>query len=811
MKKSICFAIMLLASVLFLASGGCCGLFCSKKGIEVKESQIVLSAKALPNEKAAAQQLKKHLELVTGKKINIVTADKAEKDTYCFYINVLPQGEEKRTFDWEEACWKVTKEGTYFYGDNRIGRRGIIFAVDEFLMKNLHIYWIEPGDEGIVYQESKILHLKEGKGSWKPSLNFANIRGGIRKVKSFPKNYKYPDYIAPFVEFFGTPDVEENNKKADDYTSWRIHRMRMAGGRKHPGYGHSFIKWWDLYSKSNPEYFALNIYGRREPETYHDPKGKKVKWTARDKQFVKVCPSNPAVAQRILAEWKKRGMRGRINTSMNDMSFGYCRCSNCMKLDGYKVGDFPKHNLPVVTDRYVYLSNTVAKEARKLKKDAQVAMYGYNEALFPPKFQKVEPNIIVGLVPVKLDIPTMEKLFTSWRKMGGKMFAVRPNYHTVTATYILPTGFEKQMFDLFQVAYKNGCESTDYDSLTFQRIPNGIMDYILARSFMDPSLAFETLEDEYCTAFGTAKEEMKQYFRYWRNEVFEKRIKNNIPAILEAGKADNYLRGLVWNLGQYYKESDFANAGKFLKQASAKKNDPRSAKRVKEFAVAHEHALMAYRAITAPDSTKLSAAKNLLDFRRKHLKDFRGISMNQTFWVEVTYGDITGVKAVHDFKDYKDAIPTPAKWHFMLDEKGTGVKNKIHTLPGEKFEKWEKLPVGMFWENVEKGSVSDSLYKKLKNYNGKAYYAVRMQIPESFKGRKVLLHFGAVDENCTLYVNGKKAGEHLFVNKYDWKTPFAIDITDKIDFTKKYQDIMAMVEDKAGVGGIWRKVWLVAK
>ena len=325
------------------------------------------------------------------------------------------------------------------------------------------------------------------------------------------------------------------------------------------------------------------------------------------------------------------------------------------------------------------------------------------------------------------------------------------------------------------------------------------------------SLSFETLEEEYCTAFGTAKEEMKQYFHHWRKEVFEKRIRDNIDTILEAGKAENYLRGLVWNLGKYYKESDFITAGEYLKKAASIPNDKRSAKRIREFQIAHDHAYMTYKAITAPDSRKITAAKELLDFRRKHLKDFRGNSMNQTFWFEILAGDITGIKAVHDFKDYKDAIPAPAKWHFRTDDKNTGIKEKIYTLPASGFEKWATLPVGMFWENVEKGTVPDSLYNKLKNYNGLAWYATRLEIPETFKGKKVFLHFGAVDEACTVFVNGKKAGDHPFIEKWDWKTPFAIDITDKIDYSKKYQTVFALVEDKSGVGGIWRKVWLVTK
>ena len=80
-----------------------------------------------------------------------------------------------------------------------------------------------------------------------------------------------------------------------------------------------------------------------------------------------------------------------------------------------------------------------------------------------------------------------------------------------------------------------------------------------------------------------------------------------------------------------------------------------------------------------------------------------------------------------------------------------------------------------------------------------------------WKGRKVFLYFGAVDESCWIYVNGKKAGEHLVVKPDDWRSPFSIEITDCIDWDSPSQVVVVRVEDKSGGGGIWKDVMLVSK
>jgi beta-galactosidase/beta-glucuronidase len=103
------------------------------------------------------------------------------------------------------------------------------------------------------------------------------------------------------------------------------------------------------------------------------------------------------------------------------------------------------------------------------------------------------------------------------------------------------------------------------------------------------------------------------------------------------------------------------------------------------------------------------------------------------------------------------------------------------------------------------------------------WYKRTVSVPNA-KGKTVLLHFGAVDWMCTVYVNGKQVGSHK--GGFD---PFSIDITGALKKGSN-QDIAIQVWDPSDDGpqprgkqvkrpnsiwytpvtGIWQTVWLEA-
>ena len=103
------------------------------------------------------------------------------------------------------------------------------------------------------------------------------------------------------------------------------------------------------------------------------------------------------------------------------------------------------------------------------------------------------------------------------------------------------------------------------------------------------------------------------------------------------------------------------------------------------------------------------------------------------------------------------------------------------------------------------------------------WYRRSFTVPETMKGKRLLLHFGAVDWEAKAYVNGKEVGRHT--GGYD---PFFFDITDAVDPDAAEQELAVYIYDNTGVqgqmtgkqsknpsicwytcsSGIWQTVWM---
>lgn len=102
------------------------------------------------------------------------------------------------------------------------------------------------------------------------------------------------------------------------------------------------------------------------------------------------------------------------------------------------------------------------------------------------------------------------------------------------------------------------------------------------------------------------------------------------------------------------------------------------------------------------------------------------------------------------------------------------------------------------------------------------WYRRTVDLPAAWEGRRVLLHFGAVDWEATVWVNGREVGQHR--GGYD---PFTFDITDALQ-PGGPQEVLVAVTDPTDTGtqprgkqvrepegiwytpttGIWQTVWL---
>ncbi len=112
--------------------------------------------------------------------------------------------------------------------------------------------------------------------------------------------------------------------------------------------------------------------------------------------------------------------------------------------------------------------------------------------------------------------------------------------------------------------------------------------------------------------------------------------------------------------------------------------------------------------------------------------------------------------------------------------------------------------------------------KKAVTENDRIWYRRSFQIPRDWRGKRVVLHFGAVDFETTVYVNGKEIGTHR--GGYD---AFSFDITEAL-YPFDPNELLVAVWDPTDAGtqprgkqvrrpggiwytptsGIWQTVWL---
>ncbi|RYE13654.1 MAG: glycoside hydrolase family 2, partial [Sphingobacteriales bacterium] len=133
----------------------------------------------------------------------------------------------------------------------------------------------------------------------------------------------------------------------------------------------------------------------------------------------------------------------------------------------------------------------------------------------------------------------------------------------------------------------------------------------------------------------------------------------------------------------------------------------------------------------------------------------------------------------------------------------------------------ETYPKGDFDKTILVPFAVESALSGVMEHHERLWYRRKFTLPADWKGQRTLLHFGAVDYECEVFINDKSIGKHQ--GGYD---PFTFDITDNVSAGE--QTITLKVwdpTDKEGfprgkqslnpkgimytsVTGIWQTIWL---
>ena len=438
----------------------------------------------------AEAELVKHLKLVCG--------EKPEASGLTIALGERAPGEgEPEPFT---SYGRRVGDTVYLWGDDSREnpksqpRPGTLFAVYGFLESVFGVRWVSPGDEGIVFGKKERFSVPHD-WSWRyePPLMMGYIRTPLlRELKhaAEPGKNKYLPNLMRQTK-------EDAWRMDQDFRIWAL-RMKLFVKGRDWNLGHAFVGWNARYLNSHPEYLALQENGERGTADK--------KWNTR--YWMKLCVSNDAVVDRILEDWSAKGRPRHLNICQNDGVGLHCRCDSCRALDCPLSPDEPfgMH----MSDRYLNFANRVAAKAVALRRDLQVCCYAYQEYRYPPRREKVAwpDNIVVGMVPSYED--DCGPLVRGWVKSGLKRFTLRPNflfYHGV-----LPRGFERDFFSNLKLHVDAGVMGCDYDC----NVRGGVTDfekYAVARALADPRAEFDTVEEEFVSQYGAAREVMKAYYR----------------------------------------------------------------------------------------------------------------------------------------------------------------------------------------------------------------------------------------------------------------------------------------------------------
>ena len=503
------------------------------------------------------------------------------------------------------------------WGDNRgvesRKRNGTLFAVELFAERELGMRFVWPGEGGVVVTPVERLALRDGaEGSFTTALAKGRIRN-YREYKPMP----WSDGLKRVMprELYDAPKPSTFEER----DLW-LKRNRLQD-REFFQYGHSFTRWKDRFVKTHPEFLNLHIdpkTGARERGYVHGREGS---------DRTKLCVSNEAVVDQVVADWVAEGAPRFLSICEND-SGNWCECDNCRALDVVRPGEAPYSFL---TDRYVNFWNRVAKKARAVRPDVMLTTYIYSAYRYPPRRERVEygENMLFGFVCG----PTEDAMgmIRAWEAAGMKRFFFRPNYlHTLSC---IPRGYEKFFFDQFHEMLDHGMFGVDYDANDFRYV-SAIEFYVLARAFADPKAGFETIMDDYASAYGAAADDVKAYYAAIR-EVGEAQRERRMKALAAESEMDEIRRKAFPRDIEDGRSEEELRAKKDILSRSLARHaaagdlaaDERA--RLENLVLQAEHAILTFRFMSGIDTLPVeelrARGEALLAFRLEHRTDLPDI------------------------------------------------------------------------------------------------------------------------------------------------------------------------------------------
>lgn len=732
---------------------------------------LVIPVEAIPDEVIAAEELQKHIELISGAVLPIVKLGEEQGRTAVLIGRAasaeLAQRLASDTKDTSAFILKVDRKSVAFTGlidpveantlfeifkkkerDRRTPLRqmgytdqgkGTTIAAYE-LLEQLGVRWYAPADWGMVIPKRDTVTIE--------------AQDQIHK---------------PVIKSRLTSTSTSHDKVWD-------RRMRQGGPQfpsSHglPGFGHS-----KEIVKEHPTWGSLNDGVR---------KGRQV------------CVSNPEVlafvTENTLKFFRDNPSTDIIGMGAND-GRGFCECENCKALDG---GDYDSlGGYESMTDRYIWFFNQVLENIKGEFPDKRIGFYAYSVYNRAPvktvPNRRIVPAVALITIcrihgmdnPVCPESQYQQRIIRQWGKLVDEVFD--RGYWFNLADPGLPFFFVNRVRSEITTGYKLGMRGwrVEINPSWGSEIPSL---YIASKLMWNPQADVDAMLQEFYTLFfGPAAEPMGTYI-----QTMDKRLND----------ADFHTGG-SWDIPLIYDAATRKIAVESLAKATQLATEEPYASRVKALAGCWHYFELFDRLLATRFTHDYVASKAALDELLALQIELRAISTNMIntkfdeymnrFYKAPTIQGYERVTGNNKFIAGLNPI-----WQFMMDPGNIGTDINL----------WDHHNTGGSW--MTNDSRLSWSAQGLRYYKGIAWFKQTIDVPQFTKGQKTFLWFSGVDEEATVWVNSKLVGASA---RGSFK-PFDLDITDAIKPGKTNTVVVRIANEvlnELGTGGIVGPVMIYA-
>jgi len=760
---------------------------------------IVIPTKPRIWTQKAADDFAYHIEKMSGARLEIIKSDEKLDKPAVYLIDAVGSDEVKEL---GRNGFIIRYEGEDLY------LRGLEEGASQaayHLLETMGVRWLWPGELGEVIPKRSDIAFDNLDIHFKQQLPSSRIHTFTGNGSAWQSQEAWKAfYEANFLwqERWGL--------------SWDTN-IRSQHSFGHPGWLYG-----TKYMKTHPEYFNMLPDGTRRPDPMH------VGGTV---EYCSTCPSSKGLLEQCLKDWREKGPNGypfgpNLFLGENDAS-GSCCCPECLAADHSDDPDRLERakerflaneptwwsELGEVADRYMRFYLWGLEAARKEKPDVKVVgTCGYANSMEPPRYYKnLNPDIVLCYTGKVMYPWTNEKFegdIKCWEGWGdtGATLVWRPNF--MLDGHCMPVNYARKFHALWRHHLEHGMVGTEFDSNIGQFGGNGFNYYLMVRMTRTPDLSFDDIKAEYCAAFGGGAGDISDYLDYWEEiSDSEKTVEVNEqvrydPVGVEIGSWNYFYT----KANLIYTPEVLAKGFAFLDKATEHASgDELALRRIDFLRKGLRNAELTAATQTAyetGDKYKLATAIDELDkFRATIEPEFIADMTHLVQWENVCW-DRNGLK----FLLNAPGTPWTDGWKFAFDPKDEGLKNNWFTK-GFDDSAWDAIGVDSGWEGQAVGKAWQE--RTGEEYDGVGWYRRSFTVTAEELKKVAVVTFGACDEACIVWVNGKQVLDRPYPYKGDqnsWETPFTVDITEAL--VEGENSLAVRVVDTAMQGGLWRPVWL---